>query len=52
MNAEGNLPISEAADSEIEPTLRIALVLSALSVGGRPDTVMVVGGPYHAMHVT
>ena len=44
-------PVDEAPHLEVEPTLGVALVVSALCVSCSPYTVVVVGSTYSSMHV-
>ena len=51
MDREGEPAVAESADSEVEPALGVALVVSALGVAGGPEGVVLVAVAHHPAQV-
>ena len=50
-NGKGNFPIDEAWGLKVEPAFGISLIISSLSVTGRPNIILIVWVPYYFAHV-
>ena len=51
VNRKHHSTIAKSSHCKIEPTFRIAFIVSTLGIASSPQTVVVVGVTSHAMHV-
>lgn len=51
VNRKHDFTIAKSSHCKIEPTFRVAFILSTLSIACSPQTVVIIGVTNYAMHV-